>query len=114
MVTSKETRSAHLHQVEDTQFQTLLSSTDSLDSKLCHNGDDHDHTRLMEVMESENLFTPATAALCNNGEPQWMLSKHFTESSPLFPVDYQPIDLEGPDFLEFLDGFPLDLTWQSF
>lgn len=110
--TSKKTHSALLHRVEDSQFQTL-SSTDSLDSKLCHNGDDHDHNKFMEVMESENLFTPGTA-VSNNGESQWMMSKqYFAELSPLFQVDYQPI-LESPGFLEFLDGFPLDLTWQSF
>ncbi|KAF5449873.1 hypothetical protein F2P56_030275 [Juglans regia] len=110
--TSKKTHPALFHRVEDSQLIQTLHSTDSLDSKLCHDGDDHDHTKLMEVMESENLCTPGTDALSNNGESQWMMSKHFAELSPLFPVDYQP-NLEGPGFLEFLDGFPLDLTWQS-
>jgi myb proto-oncogene protein len=92
------------HEAEQRHHQ--LSSAKSQYSMLSHKSD----AKLMEVRTNEKALTAETEA--SNGESQWIMSRHFAESSPLISVDHHPI-LDSPGFLELLDGYPFDLGWQS-
>ena len=92
----------HSTQVE----QTCTLSTDS-HSK-------HSSYSNAKVMEERQLENPLELVVdeASTGEAQWV-GKHFADLSPLFPDDHQILDSPGL-LLDFLDGNPFDLPWQSF
>lgn len=94
------------HSTDAAEERHQLSSENSQYSKVSHKSD----AKLMEVRTNDKALTAGTEA--SNGESQWIMSRHFAESSPLILVDHHPI-LDSPGFLELLDGYPFDLGWQS-
>ncbi|XP_059447653.1 transcription factor WER-like [Corylus avellana] len=94
------------HSTDEAEERHQLSSENSQYSKVSHKSD----AKLMEVRTNDKALTAGTEA--SNGESQWIMSRHFAESSPLISVDHHPI-LDSPGFLELLDGYPFDLGWQS-
>ncbi|KAB1200773.1 Transcription factor WER [Morella rubra] len=99
--TSKTEYSTH-DQMEETH---PLSA--NLHSKISHLSFD---AEVVEVQTDENPFTVAGEE--SNREGQWIMSNHFAESLPLFPV-YHPIP-ESPGFLEFLDMHGCPFSSSSF
>ncbi|KAB1200772.1 Transcription factor WER [Morella rubra] len=84
---------------------TLTEETHSSPSDNLHSG-----AESMEVVTKEKR--PLTDNEAPHGEAQWINYKHFAESPPSIPDDHAI--LASPGFLDFLDGYPFDVAWESF